>query len=141
MEFESKAGLTACHPNRQQAPPTTDYLRDIDTTKNAQGARFDMNQTSPADLARDLNEFSRRLEARVYEFKERGEFSSVHDALTNDIRKRQAELSRKVSEAIQRGTTWEVIKTELTRDYKSLYDNFSRWEERLDAKSMKRSKD
>ena len=59
-----------------------------------------------------LDTFSRRLDARVREFKDRGGLSETHEAFTEDIRKRQAFLGEKLNSAIRKGAPWDVIKYE-----------------------------
>jgi hypothetical protein len=94
-----------------------------------------MIQSNAVELERDLEAFSRRLEARIHEFKATGQLPSAHEELANEMRERQAQLRRKVSEAIASGTAWDVIRTEFTRDFQALFDSFARWERRLDADS------
>jgi hypothetical protein len=91
-----------------------------------------MTPQSSADLARELEELSRRLESRIREFTTSGQLSSV-DNSTREIREHEAKLKGKVDEALRKGTAWEIIKAEFMRDYETLFDNFTRWEARLDA--------
>jgi hypothetical protein len=71
------------------------------------------------------------------ELDKRGEFSDAHKAFLNPIRQRSDKLRKRVVEAQQKGTTWELMKTEFERDFSSLFDDLSLWEERLDAEAMK----
>ena len=53
------------------------------------------------DPLRDrFDAFSRRLDARVREFKERGEFSDMQSAFLESIRKRQASIKEKLDSAL-----------------------------------------
>jgi hypothetical protein len=79
-----------------------------------------------------------RLDARVREFKERGEFSGMHEAFTESIRKRQVSIQEKLDSAIHNGTTRDLIKYEIERDFTGLIEEFVQWEKRLDAETMKR---
>jgi hypothetical protein len=90
------------------------------------------------DPLRDkLDAFSRRLDARVREFKERGEFSGMPEAFTESIRKRQASIQEKLDSAIHEGATRDLIKYEIERDFTGLIEEFLQWEKRLDAETMK----
>jgi len=100
-----------------------------------------MTQAKVIELERDLEEFSRRLEAKIHEFETTGQLSSAHERLADEMRVRQAMLRAKVNEAIRNGTAWDVIRTEFMRDYQSLFDSFAHWEERLDADSAMRDKE
>jgi hypothetical protein len=85
------------------------------------------------DPLRDkLDAFSRRLDARVREFKERGEFSGMHEAFAESIRKRQASIKEKLDSAIHNGATCDLIKYEAERDFNGLIEEFLQWEKQLD---------
>jgi hypothetical protein len=91
------------------------------------------------DPLRDkFDAFSRRLDARTREFKERGEFSGMHEAFTQSIRKRQASIKQKLDSAIHNGATCDLIKYETERDFSGLIEEFVRREKQLDAETMKR---
>ena len=91
------------------------------------------------DPLRDkLDAFSRRLDARVREFKERGEFSGMHEAFTESIRKRQVSIQGKLDSTIHNGATRDLIKYETERDFNGLIEEFLQWEKQLDAETMKR---
>jgi hypothetical protein len=91
------------------------------------------------DPLRDkFDAFSRRLDARVREFKERGEFSGMHEEFTESIRKRQVSIQEKLDSAIHNGATRDLIKYEIERDFTGLIEEFVQWEKRLDAETMKR---
>ena len=91
------------------------------------------------DQLRDrFDAFSRRLDARVREFKERGEFSGMSEPFLESIRKRQASIKKKLDSAIQHGAKRDIIKYEAERDFNGLIEEFAQWEKQLDAESMKR---
>ena len=90
------------------------------------------------ELRSKLDAFSRRLDARAREFKERGEFSDIHEPFLESIRKRQASIKKKLDSAIQHGAKRDLIKYEAERDFNGLIEEVLRWEKQLDADSMKR---
>lgn len=91
-------------------------------------------------LRNKLDAFSRRLDARIREFKEQGEFSDTHEAFTESIRKRQASIKEKLDSAIQKGARWDLVKYEAERDFNGLIEEFALWEKRLDAETVERGK-
>lgn len=94
--------------------------------------------SSDHDVLRDrLDAFSRRLETRVHEFKERGAFSDAEEASAEGMRKRHAALKQKLDSAISKGATREVVKYEVERDFNSLFDDFALMERRLEAEAMR----
>ena len=99
-----------------------------------------MTQASAIELEHDLEEFSSRLDARIREFQATGQLSSAHEELANQMRGRQADLRKKVNDAIRSGTAWDVIRAEFVRDYRSLFDSFTRWEDRLNSDAAKPNK-
>jgi hypothetical protein len=96
-----------------------------------------MSDPEKADLQEKLNELSNRLHTRIKEFREKGEFADVHKALLSQIQQRNAELTKRVSEAERKGATWELLKAEFTRDYRSLFHDLLELEERLESEAMK----
>ena len=84
-----------------------------------------------------LDEFSRRLDARTREFENRGEFSDLHRSLIGKIERRRERLRAKLASAEASGSTWEVVKVELERDFSSIDDDLLLLDERLDADQMK----
>jgi hypothetical protein len=97
-----------------------------------------MSDPDKTAFRKKLDELSDRLHARMEEFRKKGEFSDIHEALMNQIRERNEELKKKVSEAEQKGTRWQLMKAEFARDYSSLFDDLLEFEERLDAEIMKK---
>ena len=97
-----------------------------------------MSNEDHDELRDKLDAFSRRLDARAREFKERGEFSDMHEPFLESIRKRQASIKKKLDSAIQHGAKRDLIKYEAERDFNGLIEEVLRWEKQLDADSMKR---
>jgi hypothetical protein len=83
-------------------------------------------------LRKKLDELSDRLRAREDDFRQKGRFSDVQEAFLKRIRQRSDGLKKKVAEAGEKGTTRELMQTELLRDWLQL-------EERLDAEFMQQS--
>jgi len=76
------------------------------------------------DPLRDkFDAFSRRLDARVREFKERGEFSGMHEAFTESIRKRQVSIQEKLDSTRHNGATCDLVKYETKRDFTGLIED------------------
>ena len=98
-----------------------------------------MSNQDHDELRDKFDAFSRRLDARAREFKERGEFSDLHEPFLESIRKRRASIKKKLDSAIQRGAKWDIIKYEAERDFNGLIEQFEQWEKQLDAESMKRA--
>jgi hypothetical protein len=99
-----------------------------------------MSDPNQAEFRKKLDEFSERLRVRTEEFRKQGEFSDTHQALLNQIRQRNDALRNKVAEAEQKGTTWDLMKTEFVRDYSSLFDDMLEFEDRLDTAAANQGK-
>ena len=97
-----------------------------------------MSKEDHDPLRDQFDAFSRCLDARVREFKERGEFSGMHEDFTESIRKRQVSIQEKLDSTIHNGATRDLIKYETERDFTGLIEEFVQWEKRLDAETMKR---
>ena len=98
-----------------------------------------MTMARYAALHEKLDSFSRRLDARARELRERGEFADVHETFVKPILERRDQFRKKLDSAIRNGTDWDLIKVEFTRDIESLISEFARMEERLDAETMKKA--
>jgi hypothetical protein len=88
-------------------------------------------------LADRLDAFSRRLDKRIREFKERGEFSSLHTVSMEELEKHHELLRKKLKSAVHEGEAWHALKYEFERDLDALYERFTKWESRLDAEMAK----
>ena len=97
----------------------------------------------PADNQSKLDDrlasLSRRIGERVRQLKENGRFSDEFERVAADIQARQTHLNARVSAAIDSGESWDVIKTELERDYSSLFDNVTHFEQQIEADFAKSS--
>lgn len=85
-----------------------------------------------------LDELSVRLEARMREFKDQGEFSDVHQALMAEIRQRHDRIKEKLAAAEAGLVSWDIIETETKRDFDSIFDDLLQRLEQLDSEEMKR---
>ena len=99
-----------------------------------------MDSTNQIELEQKLTELARRIDARVREFREQGEFSNIHQETMGEMRRRYEQLQEKVDAAARQGSTWELIRNQLARDYRLLFDDFLRFEGHLDAETMKEKK-
>jgi hypothetical protein len=93
----------------------------------------------PSEMLARIDELGRRIDQRVEELQEKGEFSDVHDALAKGLKAAHAKLRDSVGSAAADTTRlkWRGLKDELTRDYNSFVDSVGRFVEHLDADAMK----
>jgi hypothetical protein len=84
-----------------------------------------------------LDEFSRRLDECVRDFRERGQFTDVHRTLFEEIRQRHDQIERKLALAKTTGTAWDVIRSGVERDFTVLCDALRKAGEQLDSDEMK----
>ena len=63
-----------------------------------------MNQLERDELKDKLDDFSRRLDAQVRNWKERGEFTDTVRRLIDDIRRRRDQIEKKLALAEAKGT-------------------------------------
>jgi hypothetical protein len=96
-----------------------------------------MSISTENELKERLRELDRRLRARRRELKDLGWFAASHDVVMADLRAGQAEIVRKLSEELQRGVSWTLIKTEFALELSGLADTLLSWQERLDAEMRK----
>jgi hypothetical protein len=89
-------------------------------------------------LREQLAAFTRRFQARIQEFRDQGQFSSVHEAFVARIQQGHAAVEAKLELAVHSGYACASTKYELERDLNALLEDFGHFEERLDAESMKR---
>jgi hypothetical protein len=100
-----------------------------------------MSEAERDQMRARLDEFSRRLDARTREFKETGELSDLHQSLLRQIQGRHDRMQARLASAEASGSTWDVIKVELERDFRSVYDDLLLLNDRLDASQMKQHRD
>jgi hypothetical protein len=74
------------------------------------------------------------------EFEQNGEFSQTHREFMTKIIEKRDQLRKKVELAVAQGRTWDIVKAELTRDFAAIFDNLRLFEERLEAKAMKKTR-
>jgi hypothetical protein len=79
-----------------------------------------------------------RLNSRMREFEQDGEFSQIHQELVMRLRERQEQLRKKVEIAVAQGTAWDIVKAELARDFAAIFDSLLLFEEHLEASAMKK---
>ena len=96
-----------------------------------------MTEAEQDKFTANLKEFSSRLDARLHDFRERGEFTDVHRTLTEEIERRHDQIQKKLALAEANGTAWDVIRSEMERDFSSLLDDLQQAIEQLDADQMK----
>lgn len=95
--------------------------------------------TEPADMLARLDDLGRRIDRRVDELIDKGEFSDVHKALAKGLKSTHARLKETVDSAAADTTRlkWRGLRDELVRDYNALIDRVGGFVEDLDADAMK----
>ncbi len=88
-------------------------------------------------LGKKFDAFSRRLDAKTKEFKQRGELSAGNKATSERLRKRMASVRQKLQSAIDKGREWEILGYEFERDLNDLAEDFERFVRRIDVVAMK----
>jgi hypothetical protein len=88
-------------------------------------------------LKKQFDDFSRRLDARGAEFKDKGLFATTHAAHAERLAKGQAAVEARLAATTGRGDVWEATKAELRRDIDALIGDFGHLAEALDAEIMK----
>lgn len=78
-----------------------------------------------------------RVESKVREFHELGEFAHIRDAIHDDIQQHFQALQAKVDAAARSGSTWKLIRAQFGRDVGTIFDHFLESLERLDAAEMR----
>jgi|SwirhisoilCB1_FD_contig_51_4314344_length_639_multi_1_in_0_out_0_1 hypothetical protein len=86
---------------------------------------------------RQVEDLGRRAHARLHQFREHGEFADTHKEFLKELERQQKEIEARIDVEIKKGMSWELIKLEFRRDFSGMVAEFLRWEERLDAASMK----
>jgi hypothetical protein len=99
-----------------------------------------MSEAERDRLRARLDEFSRRLDARTCEFRERGELSDVHQSFMRQIHERREQLQAKLASAEASGSAWQVIMAECERDFTAIDDDLRLLDERADAGQMKQAR-
>jgi hypothetical protein len=99
--------------------------------------RLAMTETDRQRFRAQLDEFSKRLDGRMRDFRERGRFTDIHRTLFEEIRQRHDQLERKLALATTTGTAWDVIRSGVERDFTVLLDALRKAGEQLDSDEMK----
>ena len=84
-----------------------------------------MDQDDRGRMALTLAEFSRRLNHSTRENEQQGDSSALPQALIARIKLHCDRMLKRLKAAEANGTTWEVPKVELKRDFGALVDQFS----------------
>jgi hypothetical protein len=79
-----------------------------------------MIDSEAAVLEGKLKDLELQLEARIREWKARGEFSNVHDALVRRQRAAQMDMARKLHAAVADHRVWKTVRLALEKDINSL---------------------
>ena len=95
-----------------------------------------MTETDREKFRAKLDEFSKRLDAHLRDFKEQGEFTDARQTLAEDIGQRHDKIEKKLALAEANGTAWDVIQSEMERDFNSLFDDLHQHTQRLDDDEM-----
>ena len=96
-----------------------------------------MDDPDRQSLLRKLDDFSERLDARIRDMAQRGEFSDVRQSLPDRIRERRDRLQTKIRCAEKSGANDELIMLELERDFRAVFDDWELMVEKRDADEMK----
>lgn len=86
----------------------------------------------------DLNKLDARIEFRIREFRERGEFSNIDDTYLDDLEEKRSKARQRLDAAVQRGNIITILGAEIRRELLAILDEVTRFIERLEATSMKR---
>ena len=80
--------------------------------------------TTELDRARAgmLESLDRRIEARIREFRDRGEFADVHAADFRNDDERLVRMGQRMNSALQQGKTLQILGIEVQRDFTALSD-------------------
>lgn len=81
-------------------------------------------------FSKDVDTLAKRIETRLRELRKRGDRAQLHGELTG-IAERHNALRGKL--AVTPGQEWEQAKHDLTREHGSLFDEFVKFEQQLDA--------
>ena len=96
-----------------------------------------MSDTDYEALKKQFDDFSRRLDARSGEFKDKGQFATTHAAYLERLVKDHAAVEARLAAAARSGDVWEATKAELRRDINALVGDLGDLAEALDAEILK----
>lgn len=86
----------------------------------------------------DLDKLDARIESRIREFHERGEFSNIDDAYLNDLDEKRSNARQRLDAAVGQGNIIAILGAEVRRELLAILDDVTRFVEQLEATSMKR---
>ncbi len=84
-------------------------------------------------LRSKLDEFSRRLDAKIKEFHERGELSLDQSTISSRLQERRASTQRKLDVAIEKEREADILKYEFERDLNDLAADFETFLRQIDV--------
>ncbi len=96
-----------------------------------------MANKEPDALRKKFNAFSRRLDAKIKAFKERGALSAGHEATSARLCKRTASIEKKLRAAIDKSRELDILKYEFERDLNNLAEDFEQFVRRIDVEAAK----
>lgn len=97
-------------------------------------------QTNPnATTIRTLEDLDKRIELRIREFRERGEFANIDDSYLAELDERRSKARQRLETVVKAGNPIAIVAAEIHRELLSIADNLTKAVEQLDAKAMKRS--
>lgn len=91
-----------------------------------------------AAFRKRLDDLSKRIDARKWEFQHTGEFSDIHTTLIRQILQKHDKLKMRVDAVEHGGTRWDLVRAEMIRDNSSLFDDLLQLEELFDAEVIKK---
>jgi hypothetical protein len=93
------------------------------------------------DLTTKLADLGQRIDSRIAEFRERGEFGDVHAAAFAGIEAKRARTEAEVARAVAAGRTGEVLRGEFLRNVDAIVDDFEAILFGIEADAMRKRKD
>jgi hypothetical protein len=96
-----------------------------------------MSEDDGSLLGEKLQDLSRRIEERSREFSDRGMLSEGDGAKLEELRERHDRIHGKLGSAVREGDLWTAMKIEINLDIDSLFEEFTRWENDLEARTMR----
>ena len=92
-----------------------------------------MTSNESEALRSRFDALSARLDARIKQFRERGELSSDQTAVGAQLRQRGDAIGKKLDAAIQKRREADILKNALERDLNNLAEDFEDFVRRIDA--------
>ncbi len=89
------------------------------------------------ELTKKLADLGARIEARLADLKQRGDFSTVHAAAFADIETRRAAIEARMEKLVAGSDLGAAATTELARDVDALVDGFEAAVFSIDAQAVR----